>query len=182
MLNCKSCGLTNRPYDTECSHCEQPLQDATAAAAKRKEWDALSPALRLEFERTFDRMREGTMDHIEWLRRHRLAHAFLGAMLVNLTMNGCTFFVAPWTIPVDLALGAGAGLALNRWHGGSWQGTGLFFGAGIVSFLIKLPFLGSGVWSGSGLVVSFAMFFLAIAGYLIGIHMEFGHSDRSVTR
>ena len=30
---------------------------------------------------------------------------------------------------MDLALGAGAGLALNRWRGGAWQGAGIFFAA-----------------------------------------------------
>jgi len=182
MLNCGGCGLTNRPYDTNCSHCDAPLQDVEAATAKRREWDALTPKLREEMERDFDRMREGTVEYAEWLNRHRIIHAILGAMLVNLTMNGSTMFQVPWSIPVDLALGAAAGLALNRRHGGVWTGAGLFFGAGVISMLLKIPFLGRDGMSGAWFLSCFALFFLASIGYLIGLKLDFEHTDRSVTR
>jgi hypothetical protein len=181
MLNCGGCGLTNRPYDIRCSHCQAPLQDPQTAAAKEREWNALSPKLREELERNFDRMRQGTVEHVEWLRRHRLLHAGLAALLINLTMNGSTFFAAPWTIPVDLALGAAAGLTLNRWHGGAWRGAGVFFGAGLASMGIKLPMLGSGGLGFAWFLACFALFFLALAGFLIGLKLDFEHADRSVT-
>jgi hypothetical protein len=182
MLNCGACGLTNRPYDARCSHCEAPLQDQETAAAKAREWNALSPKLREEMERNFDRMRQGTVEYLEWLNRHRLIHAALGAMLVNVTMNGSTLFEAPWTIPADLALGAAAGLALNRWHGGVWHGSGVFFGAGVLSMLIKLPILGREAMIGAWFLTCFALFFLAVTGYLIGLKLDFEHADRAVTR
>jgi hypothetical protein len=182
MLNCGGCGLTNRPYDTNCSHCDAPLQDVDIAAARRRDWDALTPKLREEMERNFDRMRQGTVEYVEWLNRHRIVHAVLGAMLVNMSMNGSTFFQAPWTIPVDLALGAGAGLLLNRWHGGVWHGAGVFFGAGVISMVLKLPILGRESMAGAWLLTCFALFFLAIMGYLLGLKLDFEHADRTVTR
>jgi hypothetical protein len=182
MLNCAACGLTNRPYHTDCSNCARPLQDSATADARRREWDALSAGVREEFERDFDRMREGTLDHLAWLNRHRLTHAIVGAMLVNLTMNGSTLFAAPWTIPVDLALGGAAGLALNRWHGGAWHGIGIFLGAGVVSLLAKLPFLDRDFAVGGWFMTCFALFFVGAMGYLLGVKMDFEHADRSVTR
>jgi len=182
MLNCAACGLTNRPYHTGCSNCAAPLQDQATADAKRRDWDALTPKLREEFERDFDRMRQGTLDHLAWLKKHRLIHAVVGALLVNLTVNGSTFFMGHWTIPVDVALGAGAGLLLNRRHGGEWQGAGLFFGAGVLALLVKLPQLGHFMEGGGWLLVSFALFFLAAAGYLLGMRLDFEHADRSVIR
>lgn len=182
MLNCPACGLTNRPYHADCSNCARPLQDAAAADARRREWDALSPKLREEFERDFDRMRAGTLEHLAWLNRHRLTHAILGAMLLNLILNGSTLFAAPWSIPVDLALGAAAGLALNRRHGGAWTGTGIFLGAGVVSLLAKLPFLGRDFAETGWFLTCFALFLVASLGYLLGLKMDFEHADRSVTR
>jgi hypothetical protein len=181
MLNCGDCGLTHRPYDVLCSHCGRPLQEPAAAEAKRREWDALSPRIREDMERNFDRSRQGTLDHLQWLKRHRLTHVILGAMLVNLIMNGATVFAAPWTIPLDLFLGAGAGLALNRWRGGAWRGTGVFAAAGLVSLIVKVPVLGSEWRDGGWLLISLAVFFLGLAGYLVGLTMDYEHADRSVT-
>jgi hypothetical protein len=183
MLNCHSCGLTNRPYATACTHCERPLQDAEAAAEKQREWDALTPALREELEKNFDRMREGTLDHLQWLRRHRLTHAATGAILVSLTVNGATLFQGHWSMPVDTALGAGAGLLLNRWHGGAWHGAGLFMAAGIAALVCKLPFLGRvNIAEGGWFVACFVFFILACLGYVLGLKLDFEHADRSVIR
>jgi len=182
MLNCDACGLTNRPYEVACAQCARPLQDAAAAGVKRREWDALPVALREDMERAFDRMSEGTVEYNDWLNKHRLTHAFVGAMLVNWTMNGSTFFAAPWTIPVDLSIGAAAGLFLNRRRGGAWQGAGIFFVAGAVSILVKAPLLGSGLWVGGWFLVSFAIFFQTLIGYLMGLKLDVDHADRSVTR
>ena len=182
MLNCHSCGLTNRPYETACAHCERPLQDAEAAEAKRREWDALTPALREELEKNFDRMREGTLDHLQWLRRHRLTHAIIGALLVNLVVNGATLFEGHWTIPVDTALGAAAGLLLNRWHGGAWHGTGIFMAAGIAALICKAPFLGREFHDGGWFLVCFAFFMLACLGYFLGLKLNYEHADRAVIR
>lgn len=182
MLNCQGCGLTNRPYDASCTHCNRLLQDAETAGAKLKEWEALSPKLREEMERTFDRMREGTLDHLGWLQRHRLRHAVLGAIVVNVVVNGGTFFQGHWTIPVDSALGAGAALLLNRWRGGAWHGAGLFLGAGVAALFCKLPFVDGDFLIGGWLLSCFAFFLLAIAGYFLGLKLDFEHADRSVTR
>lgn len=182
MLNCHACGLTNRPYETACSNCERPLQDAAAAKAKRREWDALTPALREEMEKSFDRMREGTLEHLQWLRRHRLTHAVVGAFLLNLTINGATLFIGHWTIPVDVALGAGAGLLLNRWHGGAWHGAGIFMAAGILALVCKSPFLRALDGNGGWLLVCFAFFMLTCLGYFMGLKLDYEHADRAVIR
>src|SRR5262245_38339770 len=105
MLNCTRCGLTNKPYDAACAICSLPLQDPAAADAKRKEWDALGPKLRAEQEAVFDRMRASRLEHLDWLKKHRTAHAVAGALLLNFIMACATCFNAPWCIPLDLALG-----------------------------------------------------------------------------
>ena len=96
--------------------------------------------------------------------------------------NGSTFFAGPWTIPADLAIGAGAGLLLNRRPGGAWPGAGLFFAAGAPSFLIQAPLLGSDLWVGCWFPVSFAVFFQVLIGDLMGLKLDFEHADRSVIR
>ena len=182
MLNCSGCGLTNVPYETACVSCRAPLQDADTAAAKRAEWDALSPRLREEQEQAFVKMRESIEEHWRWLRRYRLVHAVCGAALVNLLMNGSVFFASPWSIPIDLALGAAAALALNRLRGGAWHGAGLFAGAAVASVILRIPFLNTGVYlQGYWFATCFALFFVVIGGYVMGLKLDGDHRDHFVT-
>jgi hypothetical protein len=182
MLNCPACGVTNRPYDTDCVLCKEPIQEAGAAAAKRREWDALPAALRQEQEKAFDRMREGILSHLQWLKRHRVTHAVMGAVVTSLLMNGAVFFALGWPILIDLAVGAGAGLYLNRLKGGSWHGMGVFVGAAVLTVILKTFFMNTtaflnGIWFFS----CFAVFMLAGFGYLMGMKMDFDHTDHNVT-
>jgi len=182
MLNCPFCGLTNRPYETQCGMCGKPIQNPLAAEAKRREWEALPPKLRQEQEQAFDRMRAGTEGHLLWLRRHRLGHSILGGVLVSFAMNASVFFASPWSILIDLAIGAAAALLLNRMRGGCWIGTGLFLAAVVISVVLRRPFLnGEGYLSGGWLLTSFAVFFLAVAGYALGLTMDYTHRDHWVT-
>ncbi|MBI3856197.1 MAG: hypothetical protein HY293_10960 [Planctomycetes bacterium] len=182
MLNCQGCGVSNPPYEAACVLCAKPLQDAATAEAKRREWDALPPRLREEQERAFVRMRESVEEHGRWLRRHRLVHAIIGAGLVNMLMNGSVFFASPWSIPVDLALGAASALLLNRLRGGAWNGAGIFAGAAVASMILRAPFLNLGVYlMGYWFLTSFAAFLLVISGYVMGIKLEFDTADRAVT-
>jgi len=182
MLNCGGCGLTNVPYETKCVSCSAPLQDAAAAGAKRREWDALPPKLREEQEQAFVRMRASVEEHWRWLRRYRLVHAICGAALVNMLMNGSVFFASPWSIPIDLALGAAAALALNRLRGGSWHGAGLFAGASIASVILRIPFLNMGAYlQGYWFFTCFAVFLVVIGGYFMGMKLDYDHRDHFVT-
>ena len=182
MLNCGGCGLTNVPYETTCVSCRTPLQEQAAADAKRREWDALPPRIREEQEQAFVRMRESVEEHGRWLRRNRLSHAVIGAAIVNMLMNGSVLFASPWSIPIDLALGAGAALFLNRLRGGMWNGAGLFAGAAVVSVVLRAPFLDMGVYlTGFWLITCFAVLLVVIAGYLMGMKLEQVHHDHFVT-
>jgi hypothetical protein len=182
MLNCPFCGLTNRPYESQCVACGKAIQDPAAAEAKRLEWDALPYKLRAEQEQAFDRMRAGTEGHHLWLKRYRVAHAVVGAVLVGLSMNASVFFVSPWSILIDLAIGAAAGLFLNRLRGGCWYGTGLFVGSAIVSVVLRAPFLNmEGYLQGGWLLTSFAVLFVAASGYIMGLTMDYTHRDHWVT-
>lgn len=182
MLNCPSCGVTNRPYETDCVLCERTLQESSVAEAKRREWDALPPALRAEQEKAFDRMREGVVAHLTWLRRHRAAHAVLGAVSICLIMNAGVFFALTWPILIDLLVGAAAGLTLNHLKGGTWYGFGVFLGAGVLSFLLKIPFLNlEGFMRGYWFYMCFSMMVVSGAGYLMGLKLDFDHTDHNVT-
>jgi hypothetical protein len=182
MLNCPYCGLSNRPYESRCTLCRKPIQDAADADAKRREWDALPAGLREEQERAFDRMRAGTEGHRLWLKRHRITHSIIGAALVNILMNGSVFFASPWSIPIDLAIGAVAALQLNRMRGGSWAGAGLFVAAAVHSVILRVPFLNMEVYlQGYWFFTCFAVFLLAIAGYFMGMKLDGEHLDHSVT-
>jgi hypothetical protein len=182
MLNCSGCGLTNVPYETACVSCRTPLQDDGTAAARRREWDALSPKLREEQEQAFVKMRASVEEHWRWLRRYRLVHAICGAALVNMLMNGSVFFASLWSIPIDLALGAAAALVLNRLRGGSWNGAGLFAGAAVLSVLLRLPFLDLGEYGkGYWMFTCFAILLVVSGGYLMGLKLDLDHRDHFVT-
>jgi len=182
MLNCGGCGLTNAPYEAACTSCRTPLQDQAAADAKRREWDALPPKLREEQEQAFVRMRASVEEHWKWLRRYRVTHAIIGALLVSLVMNGSAFFASPWSILVDFAIGAGAALLLNRFRGGSWIGFGLFVGAAVASVLLRAPFLDMSVYlQGFWFFTCFAVLGLAVSGYFMGMKLDYDHRDHFVT-
>jgi hypothetical protein len=182
MLNCTGCGLTNVPYETACVSCGAALQDAAAARARRLEWEALPPRLREEQEQAFVRMRASVEEHWRWLRRYRLAHAIIGAGVVNMLMNGSVFFASPWSIPIDLALGASAALVLNRLRGGAWAGAGIFAGASVLSVLLRIPFLSMGEYlAGAWFFTCFGVFLVVIAGYLMGLKLDYDHRDHFVT-
>jgi hypothetical protein len=182
MLNCRRCGLTNRPYETACAHCRTPLQDRDAAEAKRREWGALPAKLREEQEQAFDRMRAGTESHLRWLQSHRLAHAILGALLVCFPMNLAAFFASAWSLPIDLAIGAAAAVSLNLLRGGSWHGLGLFTGAAILSVVLRLPFLNVAAYlDGYWFFTCFALLPVCVGGYLMGMKLDYEHRDHAVT-
>ena len=84
---CNNCGLTNRPYHTECAVCSKTLQDPEAASVHRREWEQLSPPLREEFEKDFDRFRKTYDDQNEWLKRYRVIQAVAGAIVLTTCIN-----------------------------------------------------------------------------------------------
>jgi hypothetical protein len=174
--------MTNRPYDAVCALCGKTVQDQGAADAKRREWDALPPDLRAEQEKAFDRMREGVEAHLRWLRKHRVVHALIGAVALCLFMDGSVFFQLLWPIAIDLAVGAAAGLALNQLKGGTWRGVGVFVAAAVLTVILKIPFMNTGVFlEAIWLVSCFGVMFSAGTGYLMGMKLEFDHHDHIVT-
>jgi hypothetical protein len=97
-------------------------------------------------------------------------------------MSGSVFFALTVPIFIDLAIGAAAGLLLNRLKGGSWHGMGVFVGAAVAAVIGKLPFMNveaylNGVW----FFTCFGVFMLAGFGYLMGLKMDFDHTDHNVT-
>jgi hypothetical protein len=180
-VNCPGCGLENRPYDASCAHCEQPLQEPDQAAAKRREWDLLTPALRNEQEEHFSKLRERFDEHRRWLKSHRTVHTILGAVVVAVGMNAALFFMALWTFPIDLVLGAGAGLLLNRLGGGAYRGLGLFSLAAVLSLLFVPLFVSGEVfWNGMWIVSAVAILFIAGAGYALGLQIDIDHVEHQV--
>ena len=180
-MNCQSCGLINRPFEEFCGHCRRELLDEAAAGAKRREWDALSPALRAEQEKHYADFRARFDEHQRWLRRHRLLHTIAGGMLVSLAMNAAAFFVTFWTIPIDFAIGGAAGFLLNRAGGGAYRGLALFLVGGTATVAALMPFINSeGFWKGAWLFSSFALMFVAGAGYILGLLLDVDHVEHQL--
>lgn len=180
-MNCRSCGLQNRPYEVACAHCSEDLQDPAKASAKLREWDLLSPALRAEQEKHYADLRARFDEHQIWLRRHRRLHAAAGAFFVGFGMNAALLFQVRWTIPIDLLIGAAAGLWLNRLGGGSFRGFGIFGGAAALCVLAMIPFVHmeeflKGIW----LLSAFGVMFVAGAGYYLGLKLDIDHVEHQL--
>jgi hypothetical protein len=180
MLNCRHCGLTNRPYAVACAHCLRPLQDEAKADVKQREFDALPPTLREEQELHYDRMAEHHGEHRNWLQRNRIVQAVSGALILDLSLNVTTFFIAPWCVPIDLALGAVAALLLHWFRGGGFIGLSLFFAACIVSWSFRLLLMPIHA-EFAGILPVLGVMTAAGCGYFMGRVLESSHVERSVT-
>lgn len=177
-MNCRSCGLENRPCDADCAHCSRPLQDRDAAAARRREWDALSPKLRDEQERHYEGLRARFDEHVQWLRRHRLLHGAVGGLAVCFFMNAGIFFATFWTVPVDFAIGVAAGILLNRVRGGAYRGLAIFLGAAVASMAALPVFLDLGAFlHGAWLFTTFSVMVVSGCGYGMGLKLDFDHVE-----
>lgn len=136
-MNCPDCGLENPPVRDACAFCETPI----LAGERREEWENLTPALREEFSKNFERALEARKAWREKLVRGRARHAAMGALL-NVVMTGLTHAPAGAAgalhLLMDLALGAAAGVLLNQLRGGAYLGMSLFGGAYFVSAALKL--------------------------------------------
>jgi hypothetical protein len=178
-MNCRSCGLINRPFEEFCGHCRGELLDPESAVRKRREWDGLSPALRAEQEKHYAALRGRFDEHLRWLRGHRLAHAALGGILVCLGMNAAVFFVSFWPVPIDFALGAAAGALLNRAGGGAYRGLGFFVAAAALSIVLLMPFVNAEAFRGGAwLISSVAVMFVGGGGYYLGLKLDLDHVER----
>jgi hypothetical protein len=179
MLNCRHCGLTNRPYAVACDHCLQPLQDEAAADVKQREFDALPAKLREEQELHYDRLKEHHGEHRNWLQRNRIAQGVCGALILDLSMNVTTFFAAPWCVPIDLVLGATAALLLNRLRGGAYIGLGLFLAACVVSWVFRMMLMRANAEI-PGLLPALGVTMAGGGGYFMGRMLEMTHVERGV--
>jgi hypothetical protein len=92
------------------------------------------------------------------------------------------YFASPWSLPIDLALGAAAASALNRMRGGSWIGFGLFVGAAVLSVILRAPFINMEAYlTGFWFFTCFAVMAVAGSGYVMGMKLDREHHEHFVT-
>ena len=181
MLNCPYCGLTNRPYNTNCEICDRELQDKETAAEKEKDWNALPTKIREEYEEDYYRARERFEEHKKWLNKNRLTHAILGAVFMLITMNIAFMFQVLEGSVVDILAGAGASLLLNYLRGGSFRGLMIFVLAGILAIGFRFPFINAtAFWLAWYLLSALALMFTAGLGYYMGLKLAFAYHERMV--
>lgn len=159
-MNCPDCGLENPPVREACAFCELPLE----AGERRAEWERLTPALREEFSKNFERALTERRAWREKLVRGRARHSVMGALLllalVSLT-QGPAGAVGVLYVLLDLALGAAAGFWLNHLRGGAYLGMAMFGAAYAVSAAVKL--------ARGSLGVDLLFGFLVLPGFLAAL-------------
>lgn len=176
-MDCPRCGLENHPCAAACADCALPLQDAATAAAKRTEWEARPAALRAEAEERLLRVRRVHDEYLAWLRGRRRKDAILGAVVVAFVMFLGLRIESPLPVPLWLAIGAGAGILLNRWRGGTYAGAGIFAAAWLASVIAGIPFCDAEIlWRrGFWLMAAIMAMPLLCFGYLLGSKLDDEH-------
>ncbi len=173
--------MTNRPTAASCASCGREVQEAGAAAEKRREWDALPEQVRADYEKDYDRARERWDEHRRWLRRHRATHAVLGGIGLSLAMNAPLFFPSFGSLLAAFVLGAAAALALNLLRGGAYRGLGLFLAAALLSVLALALFINMEAYlKGTWLLSCFGLMFSAGIGYALGLKLDIEHLEHSM--
>ena len=174
-MNCPGCGLENPPVHDACAFCEEPL----APGERREEWERLSPALREEFSKSFERALAARTAWREKLRRNRVMHAVSGGclsgFLLAFTHGPLMNLGASLTLLVfvlDAAAGAACGLALNHVRGGEYRGMTLFGGAYAASTAAKLAFGAIPMSMALGFFIMPGMLAALVFGYLFGLNMS----------
>jgi hypothetical protein len=178
-VNCRDCGLENPPVQDACAFCEVPLEGAEGVDIRRAEWERLSPALRDEFSKNFERALASRRAWREKMRRNRAGHAAAGACLAGLlltfthapvsTLGGFATFVV---LALDAAAGAVCGLALNHVRGGEYRGMALFGGVYASSTALKLVFGALSAGIALGFFIMPGMLAALVFGYLFGLNMS----------
>jgi len=187
-VHCGSCGRPLLPFHEACFQCGTTAQPSESAAARKREWDALSPKMQGEMRGAYDLQVERRERWLEWLRAHRRVHAALGAVLYGLPaafifgmLDGFPLWAIPFVSLVDLALGAGVGTALNRLQGGSYRGMILFGAAFLGEALLRVggaSLLGLGLGAAGVALILISGFLLSLCtGYAFGLQLTLDRSD-----
>lgn len=185
-MDCRSCGLSNPPYQADCEFCAAAIQPAGEAEQHRREWESLGEKSKSEFLETYRRDRERYAAWIEKLRRDRKKHALIGAVAYGLGTNVLLLLAYDAgalgllvVLMADAAVGAACGFWINRGGGGEYRGLGLFGGAYFVSIPAKMligvlphPLAGGFEGAGVGLAVAIGILQSLLIGYLFGLHLS----------
>ena len=190
-MACPGCGLSNLPHHDVCEFCARELLVPSAVEGKRSEWERLTEKLRTEFTAAYEK---GLAQRREWrerLRRNRIKHAVGGALtflfmagLLHypvLDVEGAGFLLV---VLVELAVGAAAGLWLNRGGGGGYRGLAAYGGGYLAWTVLSLLFgiivgpfergVGGGfIW---GLFVLPGILVSGSFGYLFGLSLSLQRS------
>ncbi|HEX7899019.1 MAG TPA: hypothetical protein VF950_14745 [Planctomycetota bacterium] len=174
-MNCPDCGLENPPVRDACAFCDEAL----APGERREEWEKLSPALREEFSKNFERALAARRSWRESLRRRRVVHAISGGCLSGFLLafthgpvSSLGSFATFVVLLLDTAAGVGCGLALNFARGGEYRGMALFGGVYAASTAAKLSTGAIQVSVALGFFVMPGMLAALVFGYLFGLNMS----------
>lgn len=182
-MNCQDCGLENPPIHDACAFCAESLGTAGDVEGRRAEWERLTPALRDEFSRNFERALEARTTWLAKLRRNRAVHAIAGACLISFLASlthafasSLDGFPATLVFLLDVAAGAGGGLALNHIRGGEYRGMAFFGGVYVASTALKLS-IGALYFSAIlGFLIITGLLAALCFGYLFGLNMSLQRS------
>jgi hypothetical protein len=185
-MDCRSCGLSNPPYASDCDYCSQTIQPEIQAEQRRREWETLGESAKQEFREIYRRDRERYEAWVEKLRRDRKKHALIGAVAYGLGTNLLLLLAydvdglgLALLLLADAGVGGAAGSWINRGGGGEYRGLGLFGGAYLASIPLKMligvlphPLAGGFAGAGIGLAIAVGILQSLLIGYLFGLHLS----------
>jgi hypothetical protein len=164
------------------------VQSPEAAAARKREWDALTPKMRDEMQDDYQNQLERRERWVEWLQENRWRHAACGGALYGLPaafifgmIGGFPLWALPLVCLVDIAAGCGLGFALNRLQGGPYRGMGLFAAGFILETIFRVGCASCPVGIVVGMVGSLMLisgFLISLCtGYALGLQLTLDRSD-----
>ncbi len=175
-LVCPRCGIASAPVAERCS-CGRALQDAASAGARRREWEALEPALRADLDRTFAESARRYAEYAASLRRYRWLHALIGAVV--LTAASANAGAREWIL--GAALGGAAGLVLNLTGGGRLLGGLVFFASFAAVILASWGLRFEGYATQQAVLLSVAiLMFVTVIGAYFGMRLDWRHSGQAL--
>mgnify|MGYP001618850740 CR=1 FL=1 len=194
-IPCPRCGYPAQwPATLVCNLCGELLvkkqEEPPPAAPEEPAHPHFPDSLVRKLEAKQLELEERRRVYRDWLRRQRRYHAASGAVLfaignalAQLANPGAPSTLLGFLVllVVDLALGAGCGLALNRYEGGRFQGAALFLGG----FLLHLPTLAFSSGAGGLLAPLLYLFCGALAsmalGGMLGASLESDHAEKGMS-
>ncbi len=183
-LDCGRCGLPARPYDSRCRVCGYSVQDVISADEKRREWERTPKRMIEELEEKYKKVEADYRHHREMLSQRLKWHVLMGGVVFTLLQGLAAVHNTPLLILLDILVGSGIAIYLNRRTGGRFIGMTLYGLAAAGTQVLKLaagPGLSSSLAAGSattgatGLLAygAGAFLFSLCFGILLGMWMEF---------